>query len=131
MLISLISSGSQNLTVLNPVLFKPSRVASSTTAAPAASTTAATSASSTSSTSATTSGTGGHSSGGGGASSTSAQSSITAYSTTVGGKQYSGSVQESDGEYVASVPSLSGATASGSSVAAAENSLSVRINEIV
>jgi predicted RNase H-like HicB family nuclease len=40
-------------------------------------------------------------------------------------------VQESDGEYVASVPSLSGATASGSSVAAAENSLSVRINEIV
>jgi predicted RNase H-like HicB family nuclease len=53
------------------------------------------------------------------------------YSTTVAGKQYSGSVEESAGEYTATVPSLSGATASGSSVEAAENNLDVRIDELV
>jgi predicted RNase H-like HicB family nuclease len=57
--------------------------------------------------------------------------SETSYSTTVAGKQYSGSVEESDGEYTASVSSLAGATASGSSVTAAENNLNNRINELV
>jgi predicted RNase H-like HicB family nuclease len=57
--------------------------------------------------------------------------SVTGYSTTVGGKQYSGSVEESGGEYTASVPSLSGATATGSSLTAAENNLNNRIDELV
>jgi hypothetical protein len=54
-----------------------------------------------------------------------------AYSTTVGGKQYSGSVLESDGEYTASVPDVPGATASGSTEQAAENNLNARIDELV
>jgi predicted RNase H-like HicB family nuclease len=53
------------------------------------------------------------------------------YSTTVGGKQYTGSVDESGGTYTASVSNLSGATASGSSLEAAENNLTLRIDEIV
>jgi predicted RNase H-like HicB family nuclease len=57
--------------------------------------------------------------------------SATSYSTTVAGKQYSGSVQESNGEYTASVSSLSGASATGSSIQAAENNLNNRIDEIV
>jgi predicted RNase H-like HicB family nuclease len=56
---------------------------------------------------------------------------VASYSTTVAGKQYSGSVQESDGEYTASVSTLAGATASGSSIQAAENNLTTRIDEIV
>jgi predicted RNase H-like HicB family nuclease len=56
---------------------------------------------------------------------------VTSYSTTVGGTQYSGGVEESGGDYVASVPGLSGATASGSSLVAAENNLTVRIDELV
>jgi predicted RNase H-like HicB family nuclease len=55
----------------------------------------------------------------------------TGFSTTVAGTQYSGSVEEFDGEYVASVSSLSGATASGSSLIEAENNLTVRIDELV
>jgi len=43
----------------------------------------------------------------------------------VNGKSYSGSVEESDGTYTASVPSVPGAVASGSSVDAAENNLTV------
>jgi predicted RNase H-like HicB family nuclease len=56
---------------------------------------------------------------------------VSSYSTTVGGKHYSGSVEESDGEYTASVSGLSGASASGSSADAAENNLTTRINELV
>jgi hypothetical protein len=56
---------------------------------------------------------------------------VSGYSTTIAGVQYSGSVEESGGQYTASVPSLSGATATGSSIAAAENNLSSRIDEIV
>jgi predicted RNase H-like HicB family nuclease len=55
----------------------------------------------------------------------------TSFSTTVNGKQYSGSVQESDGEYTASASGLTGASATGSSAQAAENNLTTRINEIV
>jgi len=51
------------------------------------------------------------------------------YSTTVGGKSYSGSVQEqAGGQYVASVPNLPGATAGGSSIQAAEDNLGLVIN---
>jgi predicted RNase H-like HicB family nuclease len=53
------------------------------------------------------------------------------YSTTVGGKNYSGSVEESGGTYVASVGNLPGASASGSSVQSAENNLSIKIDELV
>jgi hypothetical protein len=57
--------------------------------------------------------------------------SNTAFSTTVNGKNYSGSVSYSNGEYVASDPGLSGAEATGSSELAAENNLSTRIDELV
>ena len=50
------------------------------------------------------------------------------YSTSVGGKSYSGSIQHSGGRYEISVPNLPGATASGSSLQAAENALNVKID---
>jgi predicted RNase H-like HicB family nuclease len=50
---------------------------------------------------------------------------------TVGGKQYAGSVVESDGAYTASVPNLIGATVTGASEQAAENNLNARIDELV
>jgi predicted RNase H-like HicB family nuclease len=50
---------------------------------------------------------------------------------TLGGKQYSGSVEESGGVYTASVGNLPGASASGSSAQAAEDNLTMRINELV
>jgi hypothetical protein len=53
------------------------------------------------------------------------------YSDTVGGKSYSGSVAESNGEYVASVPNLAGASASGSSIPSAENNLNTVIDALV
>jgi hypothetical protein len=53
------------------------------------------------------------------------------YLTTVGGTQYSGLVGESGGEYTASVASLLGATASGSTELAAENNLDARIDALV
>jgi hypothetical protein len=49
----------------------------------------------------------------------------------VSGKHYSGSVQESNGVYTASASGLAGASASGSSLQAAENNLTTRISEIV
>jgi hypothetical protein len=55
----------------------------------------------------------------------------TSFSTTVAGKTYSGSVQESNGEYVATVSNVSGATADGSSATSAENALASRIDELV
>jgi hypothetical protein len=55
----------------------------------------------------------------------------TSFSTTVGGTQYTGSVEESGGEYTASVTNLAGATVTGSSDLAAENNLAARIDELV
>jgi predicted RNase H-like HicB family nuclease len=55
---------------------------------------------------------------------------VSSYSTTVAGTHYSGSVEESGGEYTASVATLAGATASGSSIEAAENNLNARIDEL-
>lgn len=52
------------------------------------------------------------------------------YSTTVGGKSYSGSMEESGGEYVASVPNPPGASASGSSIQSAENNLTIVIDTL-
>ena len=56
---------------------------------------------------------------------------VSSYSTTVAGKQYSGSVENSGGQYTASVPGLSGASASASSMQAAEDALTLRIDELV
>lgn len=53
------------------------------------------------------------------------------YTTSVKGTSYSGSVDESDGTYTASVPSLAGASAAGSSILSAESNLSARIDELV
>lgn len=69
--------------------------------------------------------------GGGGAAAAEAETLVSGYSTTIAGKQYSGSVEESGGQYTASVPSVPGASATGSSLAAAENNLSNRIDELV
>jgi predicted RNase H-like HicB family nuclease len=53
------------------------------------------------------------------------------YSTSVAGKSYSGSVDESGGEYTASIPNLPGASASGSSLESAENNLNAVIDMLV
>jgi predicted RNase H-like HicB family nuclease len=53
------------------------------------------------------------------------------YSTSVGGKSYSGSITQSNGTYTVSVPNLPGASVSGSSLQAAENALTVRIDTLV
>jgi len=55
---------------------------------------------------------------------------VGAYTTTIGGVTYSGSVEEENGVYTASVSSLGGATATGSSMIEAENNLAVRIDEL-
>ena len=69
---------------------------------------------------------------GGGASSASLQQLITdTYTTTVGGVSYSGSVQqEPGGQFVASIPNVPGAIASGSSIEAAEIALGTLINAL-
>lgn len=51
-----------------------------------------------------------------------------AFSTTVGGKTYSGDVVASDGEYFASDPNLAGAQGTGPNVQAAENNAVARID---
>jgi len=53
------------------------------------------------------------------------------YSTTVVGKQYSGSVEQTGSQYTVSIPNLPGATASGSSILAAENNLTSKIDLMV
>ena len=60
-----------------------------------------------------------------------ALTSVSAYATTLGGKQYAGSVEEFGGEYTASIPSVARATATASSAAAAETNLDIRIDELV
>jgi hypothetical protein len=53
------------------------------------------------------------------------------YSTTVSGKSYSGSIEQSGGQYVISIPNLLGATASASTAKAAENALTLKIDILV
>jgi len=52
------------------------------------------------------------------------------YSATVAGKNYPGSVEESGGVYIASVPNPPGASASGSSVESAENNLAIKLDAL-
>lgn len=56
---------------------------------------------------------------------------ITGYTTTVAGTKYRASVDESDSDYTASVASLTGATATGTTEQNAENSLGLRIDTLV
>jgi hypothetical protein len=53
------------------------------------------------------------------------------FSTTAGGKNYSADVEQSGGEYTATVTGLPGASASGSSAMAAEENLDNRIDMLV
>jgi len=143
MIISSVSSAAPAMTVLNPVAAsKPASGASSSAAVSTAPAKASASANSTSSSSSsstaapakTSSGKGGGGGGGGAAVSTAsstAEEIAGSYSVTLGGKQYSGSVEESGGVYTASVGNLPGASASGSSAQAAEDNLTMRINELV
>lgn len=50
------------------------------------------------------------------------------YSTSVGGKNYSGNVSQSNGLYEISVPNLPGSSVSASSLQGAENALNARID---
>jgi hypothetical protein len=55
---------------------------------------------------------------------------VATYSTTVGGRNYAESVDESGGVYVASVPNPPGASASGGSVQSAENNLNIKLDTL-
>jgi hypothetical protein len=135
MLIGGVSTLSSGATVLNPAMI--ARPSARTTALPAVeqapSANSTTSASSGASAPAkAASGGGSHAHAAAAAPSASSTEEIaTSYSTTVGGKQYSGSVEESEGEYTASVTNLARATASGSTALAAEENLYTRIDELV
>jgi hypothetical protein len=54
----------------------------------------------------------------------------TSFSVSVDGKQYSGSVSESDGEYTATAAGVSGVSGGGSSESSAENALEMRLSEM-
>lgn len=73
--------------------------------------------------------------GGSGAATASAASEVEtlvgSYSATVAGTQYAGSVEEENGTYTASVPNVSGATATGATMMEAESNLTIRIDELV
>jgi hypothetical protein len=142
MLIAAISSSSAPV-LLNPMLTAQPRIheipalpaitsGSSSAVAPSSTTSSTTSTSS----STPSSGARGHGGGGGGGSAAASAASevetlVGSYSTTVGGTQYAASVEKQDGSYVASVPNVSGATATGASLIDAENNLTVRIDELV
>jgi hypothetical protein len=123
MLTGNVSSASLTATVFNPVL--------ASRPAPAPATGVASSPATDGSAPRTTPSGGGVNSVPSSASISLAEESVIAYSAKVAGKQYVGSVEESDGEYTASVPSLARATASASSEQEAENDLYERINELV
>jgi hypothetical protein len=133
MLMTSVASSYSGMTVLNPVGAAPVKAATVSTAkAEAAPADPSANASSTSSTAAPARSGHGNASGGASAGSGAAEEmQETGFSTTVAGTQYSGSVAESGGKYVASVASLSGASASGSSLISAENNLTIRIDELV
>ena len=125
------SSSDSTATVLNPVLVGRPTSASSTSAkaSPSTASTSTTSTAATSPAKTTSSRSGGG--GGGGSSSATQAMMVSSYSTTVAGKQYAGSVDESNGQYTASVPGLAGASASAGSAQAAEDALTLRIDELV
>ncbi len=134
MTITPITSSTTSRTLFNPVIAAPIKAAAKSTRTAPPTPAAASSSTSTPSAPAPARTEQSHASRGGGVSASSSaaqQMQETSFSTTIAGKQYSGIVSESNGEYVASDPSLSGATASGSSAIAAENNLTIRIDELV
>jgi len=64
------------------------------------------------------------------ASSTQVSTIAASYSTTVGGRSYAGSVEESGGRYTASVPMPPGVSASGASVQSAEDKLNIILDTL-
>jgi hypothetical protein len=60
-----------------------------------------------------------------------AEQLIGTYSTTVGGQQFAGTVEESAGVYTVSVQNIPYATATGANEMAAENNLNAVIDELV
>jgi hypothetical protein len=56
---------------------------------------------------------------------------VSGYAMTVGHQQYAAAVEQSGGNYTASVENVTGGTATGSSELAAENNLQLRIDELV
>lgn len=132
---------SSGTVILNPVARTQPRAqtaAAASAATPPSSSPAAPSAASSSASGAAASSSGGHvrrGGGGGPESSASAASEVETlagtYSTTIAGTQYAGSVEEENGSYVASVPNVSGATATGATMLEAENNLTIRIDELV
>jgi hypothetical protein len=146
MLIGAISSLSSITPAYNPVLaMQPASATTSalpSTAASGTSSTAQSSAAQPAAPAQTSSASAHHAHGGGGAVGAAAAAStagsastieqlIGIYSTTVGGQQYAGTVEESNGVYTVSVPNVPGATATGVNEMAAENSLGTVINELV
>jgi len=137
------TSSSMGPMILNPTQITPIKTQTTASSAkqPASSSTATSSPATTSGTTASApaiSSDDGHghvSSGGGGGASASAAAEVETlagtYTTTVGGTQYSGSVEEENGSYTASVPNVSGATATGATLMEAENNLTIRIDELV
>lgn len=128
-----IASASSTPQLLNPILAVRSAKPSSSAARPAAAAPTSVSASANSAPAAPARTSQAHSGGGGGLSSAASETEtlVSGYSTTVAGKQYSGSVEQSGSTYTASVSGLTGATASGSTLTAAENALNIRIDELV
>ena len=129
-----ISSTASTAHLLNPVLVGRSAPAASSASAPQPAPAKASSASASANaalaaqpeTSHPRSGSGG----GGGSAAVEEVDSATSFSTSIAGKQYSGSGEQSGATYTASVPNLAGATATGSSIEAAENNLTARIDEL-
>jgi len=133
-----LTSYTSSAPVLNPVHF--ARSSSAVSAVSATSATSSSSASSASTAAQATASTGsaapaksskgGGASGGGagGGGNVVAETMAATFSTSVGGKQYSGSVEKSGTEYSASVGNLAGASASGSSIQSAENNLTMKID---
>jgi hypothetical protein len=131
-----ISSTSSSAQALHPILYggqATTKAAASTSDAASAKASSPSVASATQTTSSAKSSQshGSSGGGGGGAAAATEEMAVSSYSTTVHGTRYSGSVSQSGSEYTASVASLPGATATGSSTQAAENNLSARIDELV
>jgi hypothetical protein len=141
MLIGGVSSMASSTVVFNPVIASsaPSSSPSAATVAPAAtqvpSSASATDAQPTSTSGPRTASGGGEDMHGASASAASssaaAEVEVTTYSMSVAGNQYWGSVEQSGGDFTASVPNLAGASATGLSEQEAESNLAARVDELV
>lgn len=140
MMIGGLSTFTSTATVFNPVLAPantPAAAAGATAKAAAAPAVSSPSAQAPAQTSVRAASQPGGQGGGAAASAAAAAASIalvemmSAYSMTVKGKQYAGGVEETSGEYTASVPQVAGAVATASTEQVAENNLNTRVDELV